>query len=61
MTGSQSDVPDRDAELAALLAAGYLRLLVVRNAAQDGQNRLDSPEQESDELAMTTTRRRRRA
>ena len=48
-------------ELAALLAAGYLRLLDTRKGAQDGQNPLDSPEQESDELAMTTSRRPRRA
>jgi len=56
-----SSPKDDSQELAALLAAGYLRLLVARDAAQDGQNPLDSPEQESDELAMTTTRRRRRA
>jgi len=48
-------------ELASLFAAGYLRLLAARDAAHDGQNPLDSPEQESDELAMTTPRRRRRA
>jgi len=48
-------------ELASLLSSGYLRLLASRSQAAARQNLLDSPEQESDELAMTTRRRRRRA
>ena len=48
-------------ELATIFAAAYLRLLASRGHDAPGQNPLDSPEQESDELAMTTTRRRRRA
>jgi hypothetical protein len=48
-------------ELGSLFAAAYLRLLASRVNDSSRQNPLDSPEQESDELAMTITRRRRRA
>lgn len=48
-------------ELASLFAAGYLRLLVARKTLQDGKNPLDSLDQPSDELAMTTSRRSHRA
>ena len=47
-------------ELARLLAMAYLRLLTAKAVSQDGQNRLDSLGEQSDELAMTNTRRRRR-
>ena len=48
-------------ELATLFAAAYLRLLASRVNDSSRLNRLDSPEQKSDELPMTTTRRRHRA
>ena len=48
-------------ELATLFAAAFLRLLASRVNDSSRQNPLDSPEQESDELAMTTSRRPRRA
>jgi len=48
-------------ELATLFAAAFLRLLASRVNDSSRLNRLDSPEQKSDELPMTTTRRRHRA
>ena len=48
-------------ELASLLAAAFIRLLASRKAAQDSKNPLDSLDQPSDELAMRTPRRSRRA
>ena len=50
-----ADSPTR--ELARLLAAGYLRLLAARKAAQAGQNRLDVARDNEAPLATKKTRR----
>ena len=58
---SSSNAATLFVELAALLAAGYLRLLDARNALQAGRNPLDSPFKESDELSEPRAAGGRRA